>query len=73
MTREQEAGGFPREFLEEMVRRYAPERAAEMESWPEEIKRKALDRLGRAYGAALDRAILCGANEAANETPTGLA
>lgn len=64
-----ERGGFTEEHLKRMLRKYRPAAYDEVCGWAPERQRDFYDRLGRAYAAALERALRYGkASEAANKT-----
>lgn len=65
MRREQdrEQGGFDRQLLKDMVRAYDPLTYQIVQNLSDEVQADFYDRLGRAYGAALDRAVLYGTEQ----------
>ncbi len=62
-------GGFTEGHLRRMLRKYRPAAYDEVCGWAPETQRDFYDRLGRAYAAALERALRYGkASGAANKT-----
>lgn len=54
-------GGFTEEHLRGMLRKYRPDAYETVSGWPPETQTDFYDRLGRAYAAALERALRYGA------------